>query len=208
MLDGMEEPTDPELEKAWRMYEAREAYERRLSAPRRPEPRAKVASRRTSSAYREFTQEQRAWIELAQAAVRRAGHRRGGAREVLIELFAQQNCVLTVQEIGEHLTARLESGVTDRPVGIASIYRGVDVLQDLNLITRVDVGDGVARFERASVEQSGHHHHHHFVCDDCGLLQPFDDDALEQAIEGLESRLGFVTKGHEVTLRGTCVKCR
>jgi Fur family transcriptional regulator, ferric uptake regulator len=157
---------------------------------------------------KQLSKDQRAWVDLAHVAVRRAGHRRGGAREVLIELFAQQECALTVQEIGEHLAAQLESGATDRPVGVASIYRGVDVLQDLSLITRVDVGDGVARFERASVEQSGHHHHHHFVCDDCGLLQPFDDDALEQAIERLESRLGFVTKGHEVTLRGTCVKCR
>jgi Fur family ferric uptake transcriptional regulator len=94
-----------------------------------------------------------------------------------------------------------------RPVGIASVYRGVEILQDLRLIARVDVGDGVARYERAPLEQSDHHHHH-FVCDQCGLLVPFDDDALERAINALESRLGFEAKEHEVVLRGVCVGCR
>ena len=163
----------------------------------------------SSTSQEQFSEAQRAWVDRAHVAIRRAGHRRGGAREVLIELFAQQECALTVQEISEDLSAQFDRGADRRPVGVASIYRGVDVLQDLGLIARVDVGDGVARYERASLEESDHqHHHHHFVCDHCGVLQPFDDDALEHAIAGLESRLGFVTKGHEVTLRGTCIGCR
>ncbi len=151
--------------------------------------------------------DQRAWVENAHATIRRAGHRQGGARAVLIELFAEEDCALTVQEIDLKLTMQRAYDGTTRSVGIASIYRGVELLQDLQVITRVDVGDGVARYERAPVESSGHHHHH-FLCDHCGLLLPFDDDALEEAIDGLESRLGFVTKEHEVTLHGTCRDCR
>jgi Fur family transcriptional regulator, ferric uptake regulator len=201
--------TDPKLAAALALFEAREEYERRIRFQRRPEQRVKIVGKRAAAAaYNELTSDQRAWVDRAHAVVRRTGHRRGGAREVLIQLFAQQECALTVQEIGEQLTARLESGASERPVGIASIYRGVDVLQDLDLIARVDVGDGVARYERTSLEHSDQHHHHHFVCDKCGVLQPFDDEALEEAIEGLESRLGFVTKGHEVTLRGTCIGCQ
>lgn len=199
--------TDPKLAEALKIYEMREEYERRIRVQRRPEPKAKIAGTR-AAAHNELSSDQRAWVDRAHAVVRRTGHRRGGAREVLIQLFAQQECALTVQEIGEQLTARLESGAAERPVGIASIYRGVDVLQDLDLIARVDVGDGVARYERTSLEHSDQHHHHHFVCDKCGLLQPFDDEALEEAIEGLEGRLGFVTKGHEVTLRGICIGCQ
>ena len=151
--------------------------------------------------------QQQAWADRARASIRRAGHRRGGARDVLIELFAHQDCALTVQEIDQRLRAALDSGAVERPVGIASLYRGVEVLQDLQLITRVEVGDGVARYERAALAES-EHHHHHFVCDECGLLVPFDDDALEVAIDALESRLGFKAKGHEVVLRGTCMACR
>jgi Fur family transcriptional regulator, ferric uptake regulator len=148
-----------------------------------------------------------AWAERARGVIRRAGHRRGGARDLLIEVFAREGCALTVQEIDQRLHAWLEDGVVSRPVGIASVYRGVEVLLDLRLIARVDVGDGVARYERAPLEHDDHHHHH-FVCEDCGLLVPFDDDALESAIGALESRFGFEAKEHEVVLRGTCLGCR
>lgn len=151
--------------------------------------------------------EQQAWADRARAQIHRAGHRRGGARDVLIELFAREDCALTVQEIDQRLRTWLQGGVVRRPVGIASVYRGVEVLQDLRLIARVDVGDGLARYERAPLERHDHHHHH-FVCDSCGLLVPFDDDALEDAINALESRFGFETKEHEVVLKGMCEQCR
>ena len=151
--------------------------------------------------------DQQAWADRARALIRGAGHRRGGAREVLIELFAREQCALTVQEIDKKLGDWLQGGVVSRPVGIASVYRGVEVLQDLRLIARVDVGDGVARYERAPLEQHDHHHHH-FVCEQCGLLVPFDDDTLEDAIGALEQRFGFEAKEHEVVLRGTCLSCR
>ena len=155
----------------------------------------------------ELSREQQAWADRARSTIRRAGHRRSGPREILIELFAREDCALTVQEIDRQLKAWIEQGAVGRAVGVASLYRGVEVLQDLRLITRVDVGDGVARYERAPVEQDDHHHHH-FVCDQCSLLVPFDDDALEDAISGLEDRFGFQTKEHEVVLRGTCLACR
>jgi Fur family ferric uptake transcriptional regulator len=155
----------------------------------------------------ELDRDQQAWADRARARLRRAGHRRGGARDVLIELFAREECALTVQEINKRLAQWRQEGAVNRPVGIASLYRGVEVLQDLRVIARVDVGDGVARYERAPAEQTDHHHHH-FVCDECGVLVPFDDEALEDAIGALESRFGFRTKEHEVVLRGTCRSCR
>src|SRR5579875_530265 len=155
-----------------------------------PQKRANVVSKRALGPAGDLSGEQQAWADQARARVRRAGHRRSGPREVLIELFAREDCALTVQEIDKQLKAWLEQGAVSRSVGIASLYRGVEVMQDLRLIARVDVGDGVARYERAPLEQDDHHHHH-FVCDNCGLLVPFDDDALEAAIGGLENRFGF-----------------
>ncbi len=140
------------------------------------------------------------WARQARSALRRAGHKRGAAREALIKLFAGQDCALSIPEVEERLEFR-------RPVGRASIYRALEVLSDLDLLARIDVGDGVARYERAH-DHDGDHHHHHLICDTCGLLIPFDDGPLELAIEGLSDRLGFETKGHEVTLRGTCEECK
>ncbi len=169
--------------------------------------RAKIVSKVALDPAGELLGEQMAWAERARGRIRRAGHRRSGPREVLIELFAREGCALTVQEIDQQLRAWFDQGTVERAVGIASVYRGVEMLQDLRLVARVDVGDGVARYERAPLEQDDHHHHH-FVCDSCGLLVPFDDGALEDAIDALESRFGFRTKEHEVVLRGTCLGCR
>ena len=94
----------------------------------------------------------------------------------------------------------------ERPVGRASVYRALELLHDHDLVSRLDLGDGVARYE--PVDPGGEHHHHHLVCDQCGQLVPFDDLALERSINQLSRRLGFDTKEHEVTLRGNCPACR
>lgn len=204
--DDIKPEEDLDAEEIVRRIQARDEYLRR-KWQRRPDPRAKIVSRVTPGSIPELTQDQQAWTDRARAAIRRAGHRRGGAREVLLELFAREECALTVQEIDQRLGAWFRDGVVARAIGIASVYRGVEMLQDLRLIARVDVGDGLARYERSSVKH-GDHHHHHFVCDRCGLLLPFDDEALEAAIDALESRLGFEAKEHEVVLRGNCLSCR
>jgi Fur family transcriptional regulator, ferric uptake regulator len=138
------------------------------------------------------------WAEQARETVRRAGHNRGAARDALIDVIARNGCALTVPEI--------EVELQDRPVGRASIYRALELLHGLHLVSRIDVGDGVARFERAHAPHGSHHHH--LVCDECGTLIAFDDEDLEQAIHRVSDRLGFDASEHEVTLRGTCAGCR
>jgi Fur family ferric uptake transcriptional regulator len=143
------------------------------------------------------------WAVHARQVLRRAGHHRGAARERLIDLLAGQDCALSALEIEDGLRD-LSTG--ERPVGRASVYRALELLHDHDLISRLDLGDGVARYE--PVDPGGEHHHHHLVCDQCGQLVPFDDPALERSINQLSRRLGFVTKDHEVTLRGNCPDCR
>jgi Fur family transcriptional regulator, ferric uptake regulator len=133
--------------------------------------------------------------------LRKAGHHRGAARDELIELLARQDCALSAIEI----EAALRRGDRDcRPVGRASVYRVLELLHDHDLINRLDVGDGVARYEL--VDPAGEHHHH-LLCDRCGQLVPFHDRGLERSIDQLSDRLGFNTKDHEVILRGDCPEC-
>ena len=137
------------------------------------------------------------WSEHATERLSGAGYRRGGARQVVIELLDEQTCALSALDIEDELRAR-----DGRQVGRASIYRALDELVSLDLLSRVEVGDGVARYE----PQRPHHdeHHHHLVCDGCGKLTPFQDDALEKAIHGLAARVAFDVSDHDVTLHGNC----
>ena len=137
--------------------------------------------------------------EHTEGALREAGFRAGGARaDVLVEL-ARQECCASAQEIHSSLRG------SGRSVGIASVYRVLEVLSELRLAQRVDVGDGIARFEPALPDGE---HHHHVVCDDCGKVEPFSDPSLETAIAHVSRRLGYSVDAHEVVLRGECGECR
>ena len=138
------------------------------------------------------------WSEHALERLSGSGYRRGGARQAVIELLDEQTCALSALDIEDRLRAR-----DGRRVGRASIYRVLDELVSLDLLTRVDVGDGVARYEP---QRSAHHHH--LVCDDCGKLEPFQDDALERAIRRLADKVSFDVSDHDVTLHGACENCR
>jgi Fur family ferric uptake transcriptional regulator len=140
-----------------------------------------------------------AWIETALARMRSETGRSGGARRAVVEFLGAQECCTSAQEIHDGVRA---GGAR---VGIASVYRALEGLDELGLVQRVDLGDGISRFERA--DPSGEHHHH-LVCGNCGKVEPFEDPALEKAIAGVAGGRGYAVAAHEVVLRGACGDCR
>jgi Fur family ferric uptake transcriptional regulator len=139
------------------------------------------------------------WSDDALEGLRSAGLRRGGARRAVVTFLERQDCCRSAQEIVDGIRA---AGGT---VGVASVYRAVETLVDLRLVQRVDVGDGIARFEPS---REGDHHHHHLVCGDCGKVEPFTDEPLERALARAAGRLGYGLDQHDVVLRGACEDCR
>ena len=138
------------------------------------------------------------WREHTLATLAEAGYRRGGARNAVVELLDRHDCALTAQEIDDRLRAQ------DRGVGRASVYRILELLTELRLVQRIDVGQGVARYERHLPDGD---HHHHLVCSNCGRVEAFEDDELERALRKVESRTGYSVAGHDVVLRGACGSC-
>lgn len=139
-----------------------------------------------------------AWIERAETALTAAGHRRGGARRALLELLDAQPCALTALEIEDALRAR------KRSVSRASVYRILEQLEGLGLVQRVETGQAMVRYERVA---AAHEHHHHLVCEACGVVMPFADEALERAISSLSARVPLTVSEHEIVLRGECEDC-
>lgn len=141
-----------------------------------------------------------AWSDHAAGRLAEAGYRRGGARHAVLELLGRQDCALSALEIEAALEA------SDRRVARASVYRVLEELATLKLVTRVEVGQGIARFE--PLHPGGEDHHHHLVCEDCGELVPFSDDELERVIGKVARRLRFDVKDHDITLHGACRNCQ
>jgi Fur family ferric uptake transcriptional regulator len=139
------------------------------------------------------------WEEQTHDVLRDAGYRVGAARRAVVSALARRDCCLTVPEIVDAVRAQ------GRGVGIASVYRVVDLLTEKQLVQKIDLGDGRAHYERAELPDE---HHHHLVCNDCGRVEPFADAELEEALRRVERDTGFAVASHDVLLRGACDDCR
>ncbi len=114
----------------------------------------------------------------------------------------------------EHMTAEdiFELVKEDYPeIGLATIYRTVQLLLDMQLVDRIMLDDGCVRYEIGDFldEQEGHrHHHHHLICTECGSVSAFRDDLLEDLEAYIEKETGFQVTDHELKFYGVCKKCR
>jgi Fur family ferric uptake transcriptional regulator len=138
------------------------------------------------------------WVSSAEQALADAGYRRGGARRVVLELLDEQSCALSALEIEDILRTG------DRRVSRASIYRILEELERLGAVQRVEIGQGMVRYETVGDSKD---HHHHLVCDRCGAIKPFSDPELERTIKRLSQRVPLAVSDHEVVLHGACADC-
>jgi Fur family ferric uptake transcriptional regulator len=139
------------------------------------------------------------WTQHAQRELEREGYRLSGPRSAVVETLDDLGCSVTAKEIADRLHDQ------GQDIGVASIYRTLELLDKLRLTRRVDAAEGIARYEPHN--PSGQHHHH-IVCDSCGQVTAFEDPELERAIDRLAGRVDYAIDGHDVTLRGECPACR
>jgi Fur family ferric uptake transcriptional regulator len=90
-------------------------------------------------------------------------------------------------------------------IGLATVYRTLDLLCELKIIEKLNFGDGVARYEFRTDEHP--HHHHHLICLKCGSLSEIEDmlDELEARVERDHN---FKIVDHRVSFLGYCERCR
>ena len=138
------------------------------------------------------------WAVRTQEALAEQGYRRSGARRVILDLLAVRDCCVTAPELFEAARA------AGRPVGLASVYRVLDLLTDEGFAEKLELGDDHAYYEKVDRSE----HHHHLVCTGCGRVEAFTDERLESALRHIEGKTGFDVEHHEVLLRGACTDCR
>lgn len=94
-------------------------------------------------------------------------------------------------------------------IGLATVYRTIQVLLELHLIDRINLDDGYVRYEIGAVDSSEmKHHHHHLICLSCGKVFSFGDDLLDTLEEKIQDSMDFKVVDHEVKLYGYCRNCR
>ncbi|MBQ3444897.1 MAG: transcriptional repressor [Selenomonadaceae bacterium] len=95
----------------------------------------------------------------------------------------------------------------DSEIGLATVYRALDLLSELGILVRMDFGDGCARYELNTTDPKVHHHHH-LICLKCKKVIEFEEDLLDELEANIANKSGFQILNHEVKFFGYCSDCR
>jgi Fur family transcriptional regulator, ferric uptake regulator len=91
-------------------------------------------------------------------------------------------------------------------IGLATVYRAIMLMEKLGLVTKLELDDGVSRYELSKGKED--HRHHHLICSSCGCVSEVEDDLLESLEREILLKNGFLVQDHRVKFYGLCVKCR
>jgi len=126
------------------------------------------------------------------------------------KLTPQREATLKILlENHEHLSAEdIYMLVKDKApdIGIATVYRTLELLSELRIVHKLNFGDGVARYEITNNKEE--HHHHHLVCLECGKLEEFEDDLLEDMERKIQATKNFEIVDHRLSFFGYCQECK
>ncbi|HEY4602566.1 MAG TPA: Fur family transcriptional regulator [Cerasibacillus sp.] len=91
-------------------------------------------------------------------------------------------------------------------IGLATVYRTLELLLELQIVEKINFGDGVSRYD---LRQEGlEHFHHHLVCVECGSIQEIFENLLVDVEKKVEKEWGFQVQDHRLTFHGVCKQCQ
>lgn len=92
-------------------------------------------------------------------------------------------------------------------LGLATIYRTLQLFVDTDIAIKHDFDDGKSRYELL-LEDGNSHNHHHLICQKCGDIIEVNLDLMEELEKRIEQDYEFDILNHRVKLYGYCKKCK
>lgn len=144
------------------------------------------------------TNPQRQRIQNWEETLREEGFRLTEVRRVVIKVLTESETALSAQEIYDQ--AR-ENG---HSLGIASVYRTLEVLTDLGLIQQIHQPQGCQAYWPAVTG-----HKHYMICTKCGRIVTFvGQEDLKGLFQEVEENSGYQVQDHWLQLFGICQDCQ
>ncbi|MBU5440215.1 transcriptional repressor [Tissierella sp. MSJ-40] len=91
-------------------------------------------------------------------------------------------------------------------IGIATVYRTLQLFEKLNIVYKLNFDDGCSRYEINYGTEN--HHHHHLICLKCGKVTEVKLDLLETLEEEIQKEGKFSIVDHNVKFFGYCNECK
>ena len=125
------------------------------------------------------------------------GYRLTGARRAVVEIIAASQRALTPVEVYDAARDQYPA------LGLVTVYRTLEKLEELGLIQRVHQPQGCQAFITA-----GKGHQHLLLCSKCGRTTLFEGDDLDQFIKSVARKTGYQINEHWLQLFGLCEHCK
>lgn len=127
--------------------------------------------------------------------LRRRGVRITAPRRAVLEALVEAGSHVTADALHERVQARHPD------VSHSSIYRTMDLLADVGVVTHVHLGHGPAEYHLA--EEA----HSHLVCNGCGGVTEVDRSVSDPFADAVAERFGFRLDLRHFALTGWCRDC-
>ena len=124
------------------------------------------------------------------------GHRLTPQRMLVIEALHNADSHISAEEIYGQLHSRYPYS------NISTVYRTLELLKELNLVTETDFDEGRVRYH---VAEKGHHHH--LVCHTCGKIIDLEESVLFPLKAALFREYGFDANLRHLAISGKCSDC-
>jgi Fe2+ or Zn2+ uptake regulation protein len=128
-------------------------------------------------------------------ALRASGVRITAPRRAVVTALVESADHVTADELAERVQA------AEPDVHLSTVYRTLDALEKLGVVTHVHMGHGRAVYHLSESM------HTHAVCEDCGMVVELPDDVLDAVRDRLRSETGFEVDPHHFALVGRCRHC-
>jgi Fur family ferric uptake transcriptional regulator len=124
------------------------------------------------------------------------GYRMTPQRMMILDAIKGASGHISAEDIYQEVCKRYPS------INISTIYRTLELLKEMRLVTETDMGDGRVRFHSA-----GHEHHHHLVCSRCGKVIDMDESVMAPLTNLLAEKYGFRADLKHLAIFGHCKDC-
>ncbi len=119
-------------------------------------------------------------------------------RKVIIEYFLRCDRHIDAEMLYEDVRG------DGHKIGLATIYRTLNLLKSAGLVEQHAFADGRAVFEITNPD----HHHDHLICVRCGEVKEFLNEKIEKLQHEIATAHGYTLTNHRMELFGSCPKCQ
>ncbi|UCB43849.1 MAG: transcriptional repressor [Dehalococcoidales bacterium] len=131
------------------------------------------------------------------SALSKQGYRLTPQRLMVVSAIENSEDHISAEEIYSQVVVRYPN------VNISTVYRTLELLKRLGLVTETDLGGGRVRYHPADKG-----HHHHLVCQECGAMIDLDESLLGPLQDALLREHNFIADLRHLAIHGRCVDCR